>query len=155
MPEELRLRPATPGDAAILLEWRNDSHTRVASHNTEAVERDDYLKWFASSLDNKNRILLVAEEDGVSVGTVRADLIDGIHELSWTVAPSARGRGVGKRMVALFAREFPGTVRAEVKKGNDASARIAKFAGMKLEKEENGVLHYKRISGAHSPVDSN
>lgn len=148
MPEELRLRSATLRDAALLLEWRNDSHTRTASRNTHVVERDDHLKWLASSLDNKNRILLVAEEDGVPVGTVRADLIDGIHELSWTVAPSARGRGVGKRMVALFARQFPGTVRAEVKKSNDASARIAQFAGMKFEKEENGVSHYRRMSVA-------
>jgi len=32
-----------------------------------------------------------------------------------------------------------------VKKGNEASSKIAKFSGMKFIKEEsNGVLHYQR-----------
>lgn len=148
MSAELRLRAVTLQDADLLLEWRNDPVTRMASQETMEIRMDDHLRWLASSLANEKRVLLIAEENDVPVGTVRADGDDAGYALSWTVAPSARGRGVGKAMVALFARRFPGPVRAEVKKENRASARIAEFAGMKLEKEENGVLCYKR-----GPVD--
>jgi RimJ/RimL family protein N-acetyltransferase len=154
MPDGLRLRAANLGDADVLLEWRNDFLTRMASRDTGVVERDDHLEWLARSLQDVNRILLVAEQHDVPVATVRADLVDGVHELSWTVAPRARGRGVGKRVVALFADRFPGALRAEIKADNDASASIAESVGMHLEKEENGMLHYKRESASLAQTDS-
>ena len=131
-------------DADLLLEWRNDPSTRAASHSVEVVEREDHIKWLASSLDNPNRRLRIVEEDETPVGTVRADLAGGVYELSWTVAPHARGRGIGKQTVALFASELRDPIRAEVKEGNAASAAIAEFAGMKLQRSEGGVLHYHR-----------
>jgi RimJ/RimL family protein N-acetyltransferase len=144
MPTELRLRAVTLEDADLLLEWRNDPITRMASQETTEVQRDDHLQWLTNSLQDEKRILLIAEENEVPVGTVRADWDDAGYALSWTVAPDARGRGVGKSMVALFVAQFTGTVRADVKKENRASARIAEFAGMKCEREENGVFRYKR-----------
>jgi len=88
--------------------------------------------------------LLVAEENGAPVGTVRADFSEGVWELSWTVAPNARGRGVAKQMVVLLASQIPEPIRAEVKAGNIASARIAEYVGMEFDREADGVLHYKR-----------
>jgi RimJ/RimL family protein N-acetyltransferase len=66
------------------------------------------------------------------------------HELSWTVAPSARGRGLGISMVQLLLAEVSGPVRAEVKPGNPASVRIAEAAGMRFDCEREGVLHFRR-----------
>ena len=66
------------------------------------------------------------------------------HELSWTVAPDARGRGVGKRMVALAASQILAPIRAEVKSDNISSVRIAEHAGMVFEREVNGILHFSR-----------
>ncbi|MDB5887241.1 MAG: GCN5-related N-acetyltransferase, partial [Rhodocyclales bacterium] len=63
--------------------------------------------------------------------------------LSWTVAPDARGHGVGKRMLAALLQEVTGLVRAEVKIGNTASMRIAESAGLLLVREEGGVLYYE------------
>jgi RimJ/RimL family protein N-acetyltransferase len=146
MNETIILRSATIQDTDLLLEWRNDPETRRASHNTAEVQRDEHISWLSRTLNNPNRRLFVAEEDGVPVGTVRADLSEGVWELSWTVAPSARGRGVAKRMVALLAHQISDPIRAEVKAGNLASARIAEDAGMKLDREANGVLHYVRAA---------
>ena len=140
----IKLRPASLDDADLLLAWRNDLQTRLSSHNTREIGREEHLAWLAETVSNPSRLLMVAEEGGVPVGTVRADREDGVYELSWTVSPDARGRGVGKRMVALFASQISGPVRAEVKPGNTASIRIMEYAGLQFDREENGVLHYRR-----------
>jgi len=143
--QNLSLRPATLEDADMLLKWRNDEATRMASHSTDEVKLEKHIEWLRATLQNQNTQLYVAEENGISVGTVRADYDNGIYELSWTVSPEARGQGVGKRMVSLLASRIKEPIRAEVKKGNEASSKIAEFSGMKFIKEEsNGVLHYQR-----------
>jgi RimJ/RimL family protein N-acetyltransferase len=138
------LRPATIDDADALLAWRNDPATRALSHNNDAVERNDHMDWLARSLANPDRRLLVAERDGVPVGTVRADLSNGVYDLWWTVAPQARGQGVAKDMVAMAAALIRGTIRAQVLRGNEASVQVALHAGMKLVQESGGVLYFER-----------
>ena len=144
--DTIKLRPATVDDADLLLEWRNDPETRNASHNTAEVQREEHVSWLKKTLNNTSRQLYIAEENGIPVGTVRADLVDGVHELSWTVAPNARGRGVATRMVALLARQISQPIRAEVKSGSTASARIAERAGMLFDREVDGILHYRRAA---------
>ncbi len=138
------LRPATLADAETLLRWRNDPETRRASRETAPVTKREHLEWLAKSLESPTRKLRVVEQSGCSVGVVRADYVDGVHELSWTVAPEARGRGIGKRMVAEFVRELEGPIQSEVRKDNASSAKIAEFVGMQLVREAEGVLYYSR-----------
>ncbi len=137
-------------DANALFEWRNDPMTRAASHDTSEVQFEDHLVWLENSLANPLRMLFVAEIDGKPVGTVRADQSDGTWELSWTVAPSHRGSGVGKRIVSKLARSITDPIRAEVKSGNTASIRIAEHAGMRLIREADGILHFERKDHLHS-----
>ncbi len=144
MNETITLRQASIQDADMLLDWRNDPETRRASHSTSDVVKEEHIAWLKKTLSNPNRRLLVAEEDDSPVGTVRADLSEGVWELSWTVAQNARGRGVAKRMVALLAQQISVPIRAEVKSGNIASARIAEHAGMEFNREVEGILHYSR-----------
>ena len=144
MTRTMKLRPATLEDADLLFQWRNDPETRKASHNIADVARDEHLRWLTGIVADKNRKLFIAEEDGTPVGTVRAELSGGVFELSWTVAPGARGRGVAKRMVALLASQIAGPIRAEVKSGNVASVRVAEHAGMTFDREVEGILHYAR-----------
>lgn len=125
MNENIKLRPVTIQDAELLLDWRNDPQTRQASHNTGEIQIEEHISWLESTLNNVNRSLFIAEEKDVPVGTVRSDYSDGVYELSWTVTPFARGRGVGKRMVSILANQISGPIRAEVKSENEASIRIA------------------------------
>ena len=144
MNETIMLRPATIQDADTLLDWRNDPATRKASHSTSRVGKEEHLAWLSEILNSNNRKLFVADENDAPVGTVRADFSEGAWELSWTVAPNARGRGVAKRMVALFAQQINEPIRAEIKTGNIASALIAESVGMVFIQEVEGVLHYRR-----------
>jgi RimJ/RimL family protein N-acetyltransferase len=128
----------------VLLEWRNNPSTREASHNTALISKDEHIQWLKRILANENRKLYVAEKDGVPVGTVRVDSEALGYELSWTVSPTMRGSGIGKAMVSRLAKGIPESIRAEIKTGNIASIRIAEEAGMVFEREEKGVLHYRR-----------
>jgi RimJ/RimL family protein N-acetyltransferase len=141
---KLQLRLANLDDAQILLEWRNNPATREASHNTVLINEDEHIQWLKRILANENRKLYVAEIDGISVGTVRVDSENLGYELSWTVSPTMRSSGIGKAMVSLIAEDIPESIRAEIKAGNIASIRIAEEAGMVFEREEKGVLHYRR-----------
>lgn len=142
--DTIRLRPAIADDADLLLKLRNDPDTRRSSFETGEVQKKEHISWLTRVLAAEDRQLLVAEENGVLVGTVRADLSGGVYELSWTVSPDARGRGVGKCIVALTAAQILEPILAKIKSDNISSVRIAEHAGMAFEREVNGVLHYSR-----------
>ncbi|OGG79560.1 hypothetical protein A3A39_02350 [Candidatus Kaiserbacteria bacterium RIFCSPLOWO2_01_FULL_54_13] len=130
---ELTLRPATVDDIQRLFEWRNDPDTRKSSRNREPISLGEHKTWLLRSLSDTSRILLIAEQEEVPVGVVRADEKSGVVELSWTIAPEARGRGLGKSMVVQFVRErLSGKkIRASVRKGNIPSEKIAEALGLR------------------------
>jgi len=146
--DDLALREAIIGDADLLLNWRNERTTRMASNTSEPVLKDDHMNWLDGVISNPDRRLFIAEENGTPVGTARADQVDGIWELSWTVAKESRGRGVAKLMVALLAENLSGDLCAQIKKGNIASVRVAEYIGMQLESELDGILYFLRNDAA-------
>jgi RimJ/RimL family protein N-acetyltransferase len=145
----MTLRPALIEDAQKLLDWRNEAATRNASHNLGTIGMDEHMAWVTATLKNPDRRLYIAESGDMPFGTVRADFSGGVAELSWTIAPEFRGRGLAKLMVAALAAQITGAIRAEVKETNSASIRVAESAGMSLEKSLDGVLHFKREPKAH------
>lgn len=151
MDQQIILRNATLADLELLLRWRNDLQTRQQSHNSELIELEPHGIWLRSSLSDPNRKLYIAEVAGNPLGTVRVDFLDGKFEISWTIAPTARGKGFGKKIVSLVANQISGEIRAEIKVGNIASIKIAEHAGMLYEREENGILHFSRKA---RPIDS-
>nr|WP_092347995.1 GNAT family N-acetyltransferase [Pseudomonas sp. NFACC05-1] len=148
MTQKIQLRRATMDDGVILHRWRNDEATRAASHSTSPVNLEDHLRWLAATLENPSRTLFIAENGSGPIGTVRADLGAGATELSWTVAPEARGMGFAKAMVKAAALTITGPIRAEVKSGNAASMAVAVFAGMTAVKEVDGVIHFSGAGGS-------
>ncbi len=126
--QELVIRPATIQDGKLLFDWRNDAQTRAASRSSDPIDEQSHFEWLNASLVNPNRRLLIAELNSHPVGTVRIDLCSPC-EASWTVAPAARGKGIGARMVkqALRGIDFP--VIAVARTANHASIRIAEMAG--------------------------
>lgn len=131
----VRPRPARPGDAELLLAWRNDPDTRRWSRSHDAVDLATHRRWLADSLDRDDRLLLVVADARGPVGTVRWDRDGSGWEVSITVAPERRGEGLALPMLragedALRARTCAGTaVTAVVHTRNDASARLFARAG--------------------------
>jgi RimJ/RimL family protein N-acetyltransferase len=141
----MKIRRATIQDADLLLKWRNDPLTRKANHTTHKVQSEEHITWLTKILNNPNWKLMIAEEDGIPVGTVRMDYADGIYELSWTVAPEMRRRGIGKKMVSLVAQQIVSPIRAKIYTSNVASVKIAEYCGMSYDREENDFLYYYRL----------
>ncbi len=142
----IKLRPVKIEDVDLLLEWRNNPETRKASKNTDRVKKNEHLSWLKASLNNNNRKLFIAEQNGFPVGTIRSDYKGGYYELSWTTAPDARGKRVGKHMVAKLAKQIFKPILATIKQGNKASIKIAEYAGLKYDQKKDGLLYYKRRS---------
>jgi RimJ/RimL family protein N-acetyltransferase len=130
-------------DADRLLEWRNDPDTRANSHRSEVVTRSDHLAWLARSLEDDRRRLWIAEVRGIAVGTMRADRDETEWVLSWTVAPEHRGQGTGRRMLQAVTTILNGPMRAEIKRDNAASIRIATAVGFCFEREIDGVMYWR------------
>ncbi|QHG73087.1 GNAT family N-acetyltransferase [Ensifer adhaerens] len=118
------LRKATIEDAKLLFDWRNDQRTREMSRETLELAWENHVSWLATRLQRDDHGVYIAEINGVPVGTIRIDH----DEISYTVAPEQRRKGVGEAML-LEAKKAFGQKVAEVKRENMASVKIAERAG--------------------------
>jgi len=117
------LREAGIADARILFDWRTDPLTAAMSRGP-APTWDEHLAWLERRLGRPEPKFYIAELDGEAAGSIR---VDG-GAVSYTVAPTMRGRGVATAMLRIvFAMHGP--LEAHVKPGNPASAAAARKAG--------------------------
>ncbi|MGH3670308.1 MAG: GNAT family N-acetyltransferase [Pseudonocardiaceae bacterium] len=128
-------REAGGADAALLLRWRDDPQTRAWSRNPHPITPAEHLAWLAATLRSPARLLLVVEAGGVPAATVRFDRIaDGRWEVSITVAPEHRGRGMAGAMLATAEAELRARVAlrallAAVHRDNLRSRALFRRAG--------------------------
>ena len=127
MADPFNIRPVTRDDAWTLFEWRNDESTRKMFKNSDYVQWDDHLNWLDRRLEMDRPDLFVFEQNGTPVATFR---IDG-RDLSYTVAPEHRNRGIAKMMLREIRSRF-GRLRAEIYSGNPASIAVARDAGLEV-----------------------
>ncbi|WP_040925505.1 GNAT family N-acetyltransferase [Saccharomonospora marina] len=153
-PEAVRLRRATEADGRLLLAWRNDPETRRWSHTTNEIALEDHLNWLRGVLASPARELFVAETgDGTPAGTVRFDRLDDTTwEVSITVAPQCRGRGLARRILAAGERELRdrgggGTVLASVHEDNAASVALFRAAGYaEVRQPDSPTGRFRRLA---------
>jgi RimJ/RimL family protein N-acetyltransferase len=137
------IRAATRADSDLLLAWRNDPGTRAASRGQESVAAAGHERWLEDVLADDDRALLVGERRGEPVGQLRFDRVDALRwEISVTVAPEARGRGIGRALIEagidwLWSTEpCARVVEAWVRRGNDRSLRAFAACGFEREGSE-------------------
>lgn len=146
----MKMRAVHIADSLLLLTWKNDMETRRNSMNQDIVEWEEHEKWFMAVLRNPLRRLYIAEDLGTPLGTVRADYDkeDDTWELSWTISPDYREKGVGTAMVSMMIDLFDWTVKARIKIDNIASIKIAINVGMHQYDLVDGIQYWRR--SAHS-----
>ena len=139
----VRVRPATEHDAVLLHTWRNDPVVRSLSRSTDPIPLEAHAAWLRASLAAPDRHLLVVETAGpeaTPVGTTRYDLLPGLPtdpdgsrarwEVSITVAPEMRGRGLGSATLQASDAWLTATepnareIEAWVRSTNDGSRRL-------------------------------
>lgn len=137
MQNKIKLRPAKLNDIEVLLTWRNDPITIANSSSRTASSKEDYSSWLTKCLNGQlpGRLVYIAEnEDSIPIGSVRAIENEESVEISYTIDPFFRGKGLGKVMVIRFVAEYlkGKKLKAIIKNGgNEASESIAKAIGLK------------------------
>ncbi|WP_033105011.1 bifunctional UDP-2,4-diacetamido-2,4,6-trideoxy-beta-L-altropyranose hydrolase/GNAT family N-acetyltransferase [Microbacterium profundi] len=133
-PQALTARRATADDARTLFDWRNDDTTRAMSRDSSVLKWESHRAWLERCLADADRQLFLIEDGHRNVATVRWDRRAGSDwEISITVAPVNRGRGLGR--AALIAGENalisaqPIRMLARVHENNAASRRLFLSAG--------------------------
>ena len=126
----MKLRKAIFDDWSILLDWRNDPTTRENSFKTEEVSEQTHKLWFNDSLLNPYREIYILEDNLISVGSIRIDtLLINEYLLSWSIAPTQRGKGYGTKILEMLLQDRKGKFIAEIKPENIASIKMVQKNG--------------------------
>ena len=147
------VRRADELDSKDIFDWRNDALTRRMSHSTDLVEWDAHMRWFAASLSNPNRLLIICEDENsnAKVAVVRFDIKSVRALISINLSPNMRGKGKAKQClkdsIALFQTICPKVrfIDAEIKPINTASQHSFIGVGFTLLGEKEGVLRYEYV----------
>jgi len=149
----ITVRTATADDCLPVWEWRNAEQTRRYFHDPAPVPIDDHRRWFARSLQNPRRALLIGERSGEPVGVLRFDKRDdAVALVSIYLIPGREGKGEGTQLLLAghdwLARNWPDVtaVEAEVLHANKASSAAFLSAGFTLCR-----LLYRHIFKSEEP----
>lgn len=133
--EFMQLRPARPDDARLLFEWSNEPAVRAASFNSAPIAWEEHVRWFQQKLVDPDAVLLIAENQRKEpLGVARFQIKDRVAVISVSVAPSACGYGLGRRIIEaaserVFARYEVQEIHALTRPENQASVRAFLAAG--------------------------
>lgn len=133
----LEFRLAGPEDSPHVFAWRNDLRTRSMMLTTGPIDPATHAAWFAASLTNASRIMVIAtldaDETRERVGSIRFDLSGSDAEVSVVVNPEVRGRGLAASMLSgaeqFLPQDRPIQLVADIKAENIASCRAFTRAG--------------------------
>ncbi len=106
----ITLRPLEPTDLDVLYEWENDAAQWAVSDTVAPYSRRVLWQYLENNTNDiyttrSLRLMIVAIEDGEPLGTVDFFSFDPLNnraELGLLVAPSHRGRGVGRMALDLI-----------------------------------------------------
>ena len=136
----------------MLLAWRNDPGTRESSIDTEPVAEDSHRRWLDASIASLDRHLFVVEVDGEPVGTTRLDRREGGWEISITVAPEHRGKGMGGELLDVTTEWFDANlgesvILSTIKPSNPASLALFANKGYVVVREDPDLVHLELRRG--------
>lgn len=145
------LRPVSYSDIELLWEWANDPVTRQNSFDSAKIPWEEHSAWCQKKLADADCRLWIAS-NGVSaaVGCVRFDCKESEATISLTVAPNARGKGYGTKIIQqscdrLFAESPFRLVHAYIKPENIASVKVFEAAGFRYDSDAD----CKQQTGRH------
>ena len=138
---QITLRPAAERDSQYLYAWRNDERIRRVSRRAEIISQDVHAQWFAATLADPSRHLLVAEDMQGALGVVRFDTTGVSAEVSIYLVPSRLGSGQGASLL-LASESWLANCNPEIRKfvaevlpGNVASEELFRSCGYHFENE--------------------
>jgi UDP-2,4-diacetamido-2,4,6-trideoxy-beta-L-altropyranose hydrolase len=137
--ENIAIRPANKDDSDNLFKWRNHPSIRAFSRNSDPIDLADHEAWLAAVLKDPDRVLLIGELEGETVGVVRFDVQEDRAEISIYVVPNAQHQGLGSGLLraaeSWLVRYYPQVkgVEARVLGANTPSNQLFLKAGYDVE----------------------
>jgi len=150
---EIIQRIATLSDAAMLLNWRNNSRVREFSMHSDLISIDEHLRWFTARLERVQfEPFYVFEVNKLLIGMSRLDVISGEvnkYNISVLVDPTQHGKGIGKRILNMTCENFfslhpDATLVASVHKDNLVSQKLFISSSFKLIPTTGDFLYYQK-----------
>lgn len=144
----LILRDAEPSDCRFVWETNNHRSVRDQAIHTEEILWEDHQSWFAKSLKDSNRLLLIAEYQNEPAGVLRFDIDPAAQRATITIAiaPESRGAGLGTQVIEkgselILKRSDIACVIAYIRRENEPSLRAFSKCGFQRADQEviNGV----------------
>ena len=135
------LRPATPADEALILEWQKFPGARRFARNPDVPDKATHAAWMQATLEDPEILLNVIECNGHAAGVLRLDRRPhrdelAAFEVSLLVAQDHYRTGIGKAALALARRLVPGAVLlADIHPENVASLALFQGAGYMPDSE--------------------
>jgi UDP-2,4-diacetamido-2,4,6-trideoxy-beta-L-altropyranose hydrolase len=150
--QAITFRSVQEKDRRLIWEWANDLSVRQASFSSSTINWPEHCQWFAQKLNDPRCTMLLFEESGIPVGTVRIEqTIRMDAQISVTISPEHRGFGLARHLLATAVNTAfrSGTVRrihAFIKPENTYSMNSFEAAGFKCagatELQGSRALHY-------------
>ncbi len=148
--------PATLEDSRPLFEWRNDPITREMFFDQNKVSWEDHQKWFSSTLENPNRLIVIGAIDNKKIGMVRFDVDRENNKnaaISLNISPNYRGQKLAQPLLLAAERHAPKqitTLVAEIKSENTASIKSFQKADFTFKLEQNKNVIYEKTLGSRT-----
>jgi UDP-2,4-diacetamido-2,4,6-trideoxy-beta-L-altropyranose hydrolase len=136
---EINLQLATINDQDLIFEWRNQPEVRRYFFCSEPITQLEHSKWYENVLADENRVLLIADSQGVKFGVVRFDIADDLATVDVYVNPSVMGQGYGSALLKCSVKWLKQhkknvkKVRAEILTENKASIKAFTKAGFDMK----------------------
>lgn len=133
----IAMRKASLSDGANLLSWRNDKLVRETSFSKDEISLEEHRAWLSNVINNKNQLLLIAENNEGSLGVVRFDFEgEEAARVSIYLNPNFIGLGLGYEVLSagvdfLKQSEYAhiNKIIADVMSENDRSHQFFKRMG--------------------------
>ncbi|MDR9750352.1 UDP-2,4-diacetamido-2,4,6-trideoxy-beta-L-altropyranose hydrolase [Pseudomonas sp. SZMC_28357] len=131
----LELRRATAEDSRLLFDGRNAEAVRRQSLDARPIEWPAHQAWFAASLLDRQRLLLIAEAADGPIGVLRYDLSGNEALVSIYLFEPRFGQGWGRALLArgeaYVAAHWPNlsAINAQVLPANPSSLNLFRHAG--------------------------
>ena len=144
------LRRAIAGDAAFLLELRNDADAVRGSMTGRTVAPEEHGAWLATRLDSPGIRLWIVQDDGVDVGQLRLDIADGVGTVSIGIAADHRGRGLARAALGAVERALHGDMQitrlhADVHRENLGSRKAFEAVGYTTVSDSDEFVTYESL----------
>lgn len=138
----LALRPAGPDDRDQVYACNAAADVRAWSRDPRPIVYADHCAWFTIRLAARPPLWIV-EVDHAPVGVVRIDAPGASPaRISIALDATARGRGVGRRAIALACSTWSAPLVAEIHPANTASQRCFESCGFVPTGATDGFLVY-------------